>query len=178
MEDNSRERQRLKEVQRLTLIVLAVMTAVIIGYAVYGLVVKSINIKVFEIMLGCFVIVYPVLSDVVEPWRLGMLKDLTQERRTGYLKVILMDVIGSGALLYWIMGLDSEAGNSILIPFLIYFLTMQMKRKYRLEFEGKTEEGPEESSGESSEENSKGSLEDSLEESQEESAESGEQDEK
>ena len=153
MENNSNERQRLKKIQRLTLIVLAVMTVIIIGYAVYGLVVKSINIKVFEIMLGCFVVVYPVLSDIVEPWRMGMLKNLTQERRAGYLKVLLMDVIGSGALLYWILGLDSEAGNNILIPFLIYFLTVQMKRKYRLEFEGKTEENTEVNAEESTEEN-------------------------
>ena len=153
MENNSNERQRLKKIQRLTLIVLAVMTVIIIGYAVYGLVVKSINIKVFEIMLGCFVVVYPVLSDIVEPWRMGMPKNLTQERRAGYLKVLLMDVIGSGALLYWILGLDSEAGNNILIPFLIYFLTVQMKRKYRLEFEGKTEENTEVNAEESTEEN-------------------------
>lgn len=173
MENNNNEIQRLKKVQRLTLIVLAAMTVIIIGYAVYGLVVKSINIKVFEIMLGCFVVVYPVLSDIVEPWRMGMLKNLTQEQRTGYLKVILMDVIGSGALLYWILGLDSEAGNNILIPFLIYFVTVQMKRKYRLEFEGKTEESTEESSEDSSEEMEAADGADASE-----NTESGEQDEK
>lgn len=176
MENNNNEIQRLKKVQRLTLIVLAAMTVIIIGYAVYGLVVKSINIKVFEIMLGCFVVVYPVLSDIVEPWRMGMLKNLTQEQRTGYLKVILMDVIGSGALLYWILGLDSEAGNNILIPFLIYFVTVQMKRKYRLEFEGKTEESTEESSEDSSEEMEAMEAADGADAS--ENTESGEQDEK
>ena len=59
--------------------------------------------------------------------------------------MMLMDVIGAGALLYWISGINSEAGSDILFPFLIYFLTAQMKRKYRAEFEGIVEnEEPEE----------------------------------
>ena len=41
-----------------------------------------------------------------------------------------------GALIYWIAGLGSETGSDILIPFLIYFLTAQLKRKYRAEFDG------------------------------------------
>ena len=132
--ENRRERQR--EVQKLTLAVLAVMTVIIIGYVAWGIAAKSINMLLFSLMLGGFVVIYLVLSDIVEPYRLGLLRELTQEKRSAFLKILLMDLIGGGALIYWIAGLGSETGSDILIPFLIYFLTAQLKRKYRAEFDG------------------------------------------
>ncbi len=144
MEKHENEKEQHKEVQKLTLAVLAVMTVIILGYVVYGLTTQSMNMLVFSVLLGGFVVIYLVLSDVVEPYRLGMLEDLAPERRTGFLKVLLMDLLGGGALIYWIAGLGSESGNDILIPFLIYFLTAQLKRKYRAEFEGTAGEEDEE----------------------------------
>ena len=144
MEKHENEKEQHKEVQKLTLAVLAVMTVIILGYVAYGLTTQSMNMLVFSVLLGGFVVIYLVLSDVVEPYRLGMLEDLAPERRTGFLKVLLMDLLGGGALIYWIAGLGSESGNDILIPFLIYFLTAQLKRKYRAEFEGTAGEEDEE----------------------------------
>ncbi len=144
MEKHENEKEQHKEVQKLTLAVLAVMTVIILGYVVYGLTTQSMNMLVFSVLLGGFVVIYLVLSDVVEPYRLGMMEDLAPERRTGFLKVLLMDLLGGGALIYWIAGLGSESGNDILIPFLIYFLTAQLKRKYRAEFEGTAGEEDEE----------------------------------
>ena len=105
----------------------------------YALVTKNINMQIFEVLLGIFVIGYLVLSDVVEPWLTGLLKNMTQMRKTAYLKILGLDVVGAGALLYWIVGMGSEAGNNLLIPVLVYFLANQMKRKLRPEFEGITE---------------------------------------
>lgn len=130
------KKMRQKEVQKLTLVVLGVMTVIIIGYVAYGLATESINMLLFSLMLGGFVVIYLVLSDIVEPYRLGLLRELTQEKRSAFLKILLMDLIGGGALIYWIAGLGSETGSDILIPFLIYFLTAQLKRKYRAEFDG------------------------------------------
>lgn len=136
--ENKRERQR--DVQKLTLAALAVMTVVIIGYVAWAIATESMNIMVFGFLLGGFVVVYLVMSDIVEPYRLGLFQGLTQERRSAFLKMMLMDVIGGGALIYWIVGLDSESGGDILIPLLIYFLTAQLKRKYRAEFDGTASE--------------------------------------
>lgn len=145
MENNSNEKERRKQVQKLTMQVLAVMTLAIILYTVYGMVTKTLNMMLFGFMLGGFVVIYLIMSDIVEPYRLGMFQELTEQRRRGFLKMMLMDGIGAGALLYWISGINSEAGSDILFPFLIYFLTAQMKRKYRAEFEGIVEnEEPEE----------------------------------
>lgn len=144
------KKMRQKEVQKLTLVVLGVMTVIIIGYAAYGLATESINMLLFSLMLGGFVVIYLVLSDIVEPYRLGLLRELTQEKRSAFLKILLMDLIGGGALIYWIAGLGSETGSDILIPFLIYFLTAQLKRKYRAEFDGTAAE--EEVGGETADE--------------------------
>ena len=136
MEHNNDNLERKRSVQKTTMIVLAVLTLIIILYLVYGIVTKSTDMLMFGILLGGFVVIYLVMTDIVEPYRLGLFQELTAERRSGFLKMMLMDVIGGGALIYWIVGLDSESGGDILIPFLIYFLTAQLKRKYRAEFDG------------------------------------------
>lgn len=139
MENTEEMKAKKKAAQRLTTGIIIGMTVVVLGYVAYALVTKNINMQIFEVLLGIFVIGYLVLSDVVEPWLTGLLQDMTQMRKTAYLKILGLDVVGAGALLYWIVGMDSEAGNNLLIPVLVYFLANQMKRKLRPEFEGITE---------------------------------------
>lgn len=158
LEEKSRkeaeEAAKKRAAQGLTMKVLIGFTVVIIGYVVYGLVTKDLNMVVFEILLGVFVAGYLILTDVVEPYRMGLFAELTKERKMGFLKMMLMDVIGAGALLYWITGMESET-NSVVLPLLIYFVCAQAKRKFRDEFEGvkpedseEEEEAAEESGGE------------------------------
>ncbi len=139
MENTEEMKAKKKAAQRLTTGIIIGMTVIVLGYVAYALVTKNINMQIFEVLLGIFVIGYLVLSDVVEPWLTGLLKDMTQMRKTAYLKILGLDVVGAGALLYWIVGMGSEAGNNLLIPVLVYFLANQMKRKLRPEFEGITE---------------------------------------
>lgn len=139
MENTEEMKAKKKAAQRLTTGIIIGMTVIVLGYVAYALVMKNINMQIFEVLLGIFVIGYLVLSDVVEPWLTGLLKDMTQMRKTAYLKILGLDVVGAGALLYWIVGMGSEAGNNLLIPVLVYFLANQMKRKLRPEFEGITE---------------------------------------
>ncbi|MEI3521991.1 MAG: hypothetical protein V8Q40_13595 [Anaerosacchariphilus sp.] len=139
MENTEEMKAKKKAAQRLNTGIIIGMTVIVLGYVAYALVTKNINMQIFEVLLGIFVIGYLVLSDVVEPWLTGLLKDMTQMRKTAYLKILGLDVVGAGALLYWIVGMGSEAGNNLLIPVLVYFLANQMKRKLRPEFEGITE---------------------------------------
>lgn len=139
MENTEEMKAKKKAAQRLTTGIIIGMTVIVLGYVAYALVTKNINMRIFEALLGIFVIGYLALSDVVEPWLTGLLKDMTHMRRTAYLKILGLDVVGAGALLYWIVGMGSEAGNNLLIPVLVYFLANQMKRKLRPEFEGITE---------------------------------------
>lgn len=144
MEQTEQMEEKKKAAQKLTMRIVIALTVVVAAYVIYALVTKNINILIFEILLGIFVVAYLVLSDVVEPWMVGLFQKLTPARRNGYLKMMAMDVIGAGALLYWIVGMNSETGNDILIPVLIYFFSAQMKRKFRPEFEGTLPEIPEE----------------------------------
>ena len=139
MEITEEMKAKKKAAQRLTTGIIIGMTVIVLGYVAYALVTNNINMRIFEALLGIFVIGYLALSDVVEPWLTGLLKNMTQMRKTAYLKILGLDVVGAGALLYWIVGMGSEAGNNLLIPVLVYFLANQMKRKLRPEFEGITE---------------------------------------
>lgn len=129
--------EKRKEVGRLTTRVIIGITAVIVLYVAYALIAKNMNVMVFEFLLTVFVVAYAVLNDIVEPYRLGVFENMTVGQRSGLLKILALDVVGVGAVLYWIMGIGAEenTGGSIL-PLVIYIVTVQMKRKFRQEFEG------------------------------------------
>ena len=129
--------EKRKEVGRLTTRVIIGITAVIVLYVAYALIAKNMNVMVFEFLLTVFVVAYAVLNDIVEPYRLGVFENMTVGQRSGLLKILALDVVGVGAVLYWIMGIGAEenTGGSIL-PLVIYIVTVQKKRKFRPEFEG------------------------------------------
>ena len=137
MEKRIIDEKKKKEVQGFTTKVILAVTAVIAVYVVYALITKNLNIVVFEVLLGIFVVSYVVLNDIVEPKRLGMFENMTIGQRSGFMKILALDVIGIGALLYWIVGMGSKDNTSgSIFPLLIYILTVQFKRKLRPEFEG------------------------------------------
>ncbi|MCI8598522.1 MAG: hypothetical protein HFJ10_08770 [Lachnospiraceae bacterium] len=140
MEKSTIDETRKKQVQGLTIKVMIGITVIVLLYVAYTFITKDVNMLVFQILLSIFVISYTFLADVVEPYRLGMLNDMTIGQRTGFMKMMVADVVGVGALLYWIIGMGSDTNRDILLPLLIYFFASQMKRKFRPEFEGITEE--------------------------------------
>lgn len=141
MEKRVIDENKRKEVQSFTTKVIIAITAVIAVYVAYALITKSLNIRIFEVLLGIFVVSYVVLNDIVEPKRLGLFENMTIGQRSGFMKILALDVIGIGALLFWIvdMGTENNTSGSI-FPLLIYILTVQFKRKFRPEFEGLDEE--------------------------------------
>lgn len=141
MEKRVIDPEKRKEAGRLTTRVIIAITAVIILYVAYALVTKNMNVVVFEVLLMIFVIAYVVMNDFVEPRLLGIFENMTVGQRSGFLKILALDAVGAGAVLYWILGMGAEenAGGSIL-PLVIYIVTVQMKRKFRPEFEGTEED--------------------------------------
>ena len=135
MEKREIDEEKKKSIQSFTMKIVIGMIVVIAIYLVYAFATDSLNIIIFEILLGAFIIIYTLLTDVYEPRQLGMFENMTIGQREGLTKIVVTDIVGVGALIYWILGMSSEDSNSIL-PVVIYFLAMQMKRKFRLEFEG------------------------------------------
>jgi len=126
--------EKKKEVQKLTWRVIGVMLAALVLYIAYSLISKNTNLLLFQIMLCVFIVVYTVMLDVVEPYRLGRFQGMTIGQREAYTKMMIFDVIGVGAVFFWVLGMGNEENVSIL-PVVIYFCMMQMKRKYQPEFE-------------------------------------------
>ena len=62
----------------------------------------------------------------------------------------VLDAVGIGAVLYWILGMgNAENVNNSIFPLLIYIISAQWKRKFRPEFEGTDGEEQEEKEEES-----------------------------
>lgn len=136
MEKRKIDPEKKKAAQTLTLRIMLGITALIVIYVIYSLVTKNTEMLLFEILLGVFVIAYTLLTDVAEPYQLGLFQNMTIGQRSAFTKMMAADVVGVAALLYWIAGMGSESDNNFLFPVIIYFLAVQMKRKFRPEFEG------------------------------------------
>lgn len=145
MEKRVIDPEKRREVQRLTTQVIVGITALIIIYVVYGLITKRLNGIIFEAMLMLFVLAYVFMNDIVEPYRLGVFKEMTMGQKSGFIKIMALDVVGIAAVVYWIMGIGAEENTSgSILPLVIYIVTVQIKRKFRPEFEGiETEEDQE-----------------------------------
>lgn len=141
MEKRVIDPEKRRRVQRTTTRAVVGITLVIAAYVVYAMITKNLNIVVFEAMLMIFVGAYVILNDFVEPYRLGIFKEMTVGQKNGFMKILVLDVVGIGAVLYWIVGMgNAENVNNSIFPLLIYIISAQWKRKFRPEFEGTDEE--------------------------------------
>lgn len=141
MEKREIDPEKRREVQKTTTMAVLIITAVIVIYVVYALITKNLNIYIFEGLLMLFVVAYVVLNDFLEPYRLGIFEGMTVGQKSGFMKILVLDAVGIGAVLYWIIGMgNSENVNQSIFPLLIYILTAQMKRRFRPEFEGTDQE--------------------------------------
>ena len=140
MEKREISLEEKKRVQKDTIRIMLIITAVLAVDVIYMLVTKNLNMTLFQILLALFLVAYLVLSDVVEPLRLGMFQDISPEQKRGYVKMMVANLVGAGALIYWISGMNTDRANDLLFPLLIYFFSAQMKRRFRTEFEGDTQE--------------------------------------
>lgn len=150
MEKRVIDPEERRKVQRLTTQVVIGITAVIVLYVAYALITKSLSTIVFEALLMIFVLAYIIMNDLIEPYRLGVFRGMTVGQKGGFLKIIVLDVVGVGAVLYWIFSMSAEdTGNNSIFPLLIFILTAQMKRRFRPEFEGTAADGEDEQEQES-----------------------------
>ena len=141
MEKRVIDPEKRRRVQRTTTRAVVGITLVIAAYVVYAMITKNLNIVVFEAMLMIFVGAYVILNDFVEPYRLGIFKEMTVGQKNGFMKILVLDAVGIGAVLYWIVGMgNAENVNNSIFPLLIYIISAQWKRKFRPEFEGTDEE--------------------------------------
>ena len=141
MEKRVIDPEKRRQVQRTTTRAVVGITLVIAAYVVYAMITKNLNIVVFEAMLMIFVGAYVILNDFVEPYRLGIFQGMTVGQKNGFMKIFVLDAVGIGAVLYWIVGMgNAENVNNSIFPLLIYIISAQWKRKFRPEFEGTDEE--------------------------------------
>lgn len=137
--------EKRRQVQRTTARAVVGITLVIGAYVLYAMITKNLNVIVFQAMLMAFVVAYAILNDFVEPYRLGIFEGMTVGQKSGFMKILALDVVGIGAVLYWIISMrDVQNANGSIFPLLIYIISAQWKRKFRPEFEGTDGEEQEE----------------------------------
>lgn len=135
------DERRRKKIKGIVTLISIVMLVAVVGYIVYAVVRKQLDILVFQIILGSFLLIYFVLMDIIEPLLLKQFDGITKERQTAYWKFLGIDAVGIGALVFFVytlgQGSEGETGSSYgLIAALVYLFTSRHKTKFRDEFLG------------------------------------------
>lgn len=84
-------------------------------------------------MLTGFLVFYWLLLDVAEPAFLHELKGMSPQKRMQYLKFAGLDLVGDGALVYFIYHIGN-ANDSAAIGAVIYVLCLNLARREREKF--------------------------------------------
>lgn len=135
MEDTKQEeRQALRG--RISIISLVVLAIVILAcYAA-----QSRNLIKWEMALGiltAFLVFYWILLDIVEPMLLHELKNMPAKKRIQYLKFSGIDLVGYGALVYFVYHIG-KSNESAVIGAVIYVFCLNLGRKEKNRFYDET----------------------------------------
>ena len=84
-------------------------------------------------VLTGFLVFYWLLLDVAEPMLLHELKDMSAEKRMQYLKFAVIDLVGCGALVYFVYNIGGS-NESAVIGAVIYVFCLNLGRKERNRF--------------------------------------------
>ena len=80
-----------------------------------------------NMIMGIGLLIYWVLSDIVEPRVAHRFDDITEAQRKAYPKYILWDFIGYAGIAYFLLGMGSTQSNSM-IGAIAYAVSMKPKR--------------------------------------------------
>lgn len=121
------------------------LVACIAIFIALTLLLKIENILLFQIVLVGFLIIFQMADVVLQPYWLGQLKDLESERKSAYIKVVLLGVANIVCLSIFVFSIgENEGSNYSSVGF--YFaigavLINRLKHSERKKFLGIVDEG-------------------------------------
>lgn len=123
------EEQQKKIKNRLTLLTIGIIFLLAILLLVLATT-KKMNTIWFPVGTGTLLALYWVVSDVLPVIWLRMFEDKTGEQKRSYCIYALIDAVGLGGLLYFIMSLTSMTGA------LVYVASVFLKKRFHDEYLG------------------------------------------
>ncbi len=123
------EEQRKKIKKRLTLLTIGVVALLAVVLVVL-VVTKKMNTVWFPVGVGVALALYWIVSDILPVLWLRLFEEKTEEQKRSYYIYALIDAVGLGGLLYFIMSLSSMTGA------LVYVVSVFMKKRFHDEYLG------------------------------------------
>lgn len=123
------EEQQKKIKNRLTLLTIGIIFLLAILLLVLAMT-KKMNTIWFPVGTGTLLALYWVVSDILPVFWLRMFEDKTGEQKRSYCIYALIDAVGLGGLLYFIMSLTSMTGA------LVYVASVFLKKRFHDEYLG------------------------------------------
>lgn len=117
-----------------------------LGIVAYGLLKGHMSGMTSNIIMGCALVLYWILSDIVEPFAVHRFDGITQAQKDAYLKYIILDLIGYAGIAYFLFGVGGNASgsNGGLLGAVVYVMVMKPKRQNQQIFYGQIDPEAEE----------------------------------
>lgn len=87
-----------------------------------------------NIIMGAALVLFWVLTDIIEPVLTHRFDNITNEQRTGYYKFLLFDLAGYAGIAYFLFGVGQSSSG--ILGAAIYVVSMKPKREARDIFYG------------------------------------------
>ncbi len=96
-----------------------------------------------DILITVSLLIFWLMTDILEPVVMKRLADITAEQKTAYVKFILLDFAGLAGIAYFLYSMGNAGANGI-VGAMVYVITMKPKRDNQNVFYHGVPEKPEE----------------------------------
>lgn len=111
----------------------------VIAFTIYGAFSRTFTGRKSDLLVAASLLVFWALMDIAEPICLHRFQDITQQRKSAYLRFLALDLAGLAGLAYFIYCMGHTANNAI-IGAVVYAVTINPKRKSQDVFYGLSDE--------------------------------------
>ena len=101
--------------------------AIAVAIMTYGTFSKKLTGRQSDILITASLLIFWILTDIVEPVVMKRFAGITQEQKTAYMKFIALDFAGLAGIAYFLYSMGNAGGNGI-VGAMIYVITMKPKR--------------------------------------------------
>ena len=97
--------------------------AIAVAIMTYGTFSKKLTGRQSDILITASLLIFWILTDIVEPVVMKRFAGITQEQKTAYMKFIALDFAGLAGIAYFLYSMGNAGGNGI-VGAMIYVITM------------------------------------------------------
>lgn len=120
--------QKKRKTGRIILGVALAQLVLAVALMVWGVATKHLTTRQSNILVAVSLLIYWLLTDILEPVLAHRFDGITPEQKNAYYKFMGFDLVGLGGICYFLFSMGGTTGSNGILGAAIYALTVKIKR--------------------------------------------------